>query len=78
MIRRAPVGVLVLACLGGLALSAPLARAEPSPSPASSKDGAAAKAPHGGTKAKGAPKRRRPKRDVHEGDRDENGIVYTK
>jgi hypothetical protein len=55
-----------------------VARAESPPAPASSKDGSTAKAPEAGTKTKGANKRRRPKRNIHEGDEDVNGIIYTK
>jgi hypothetical protein len=78
MIRRVRLGVVVITCLRHLALSAPVARAESPPAPASSKDGSTAKAPEAGTKTKGANKRRRPKRNIHEGDEDVNGIIYTK
>ncbi len=79
MTRGVRAWARVVASFACLALSARIARAESSSTPApASADGPAVKAPEASKKTKGTNRRRRPKRNIHEGDRDENGVVYTK
>ncbi|HVV52412.1 MAG TPA: hypothetical protein VHO06_22285 [Polyangia bacterium] len=73
MIAPSKLALLGLAWL----LAAPAARAASPPAPPPPKPDAGAPAPAGQT-AKHPPKKRRPKRDVHEGDTDEYGMVYSR
>jgi hypothetical protein len=79
MLRDVRARALVAASLGCLVLSARIALAEPSSTPAAtSTDRSAAKASQASKKTKGKPRQRRPKRSAHEGDEDDNGVIYTK
>ena len=75
MTERRWVATVVFALFAWIAgVFAPPACAE---APPASKDGAGAKASDGDKKkATGKPKKRR--KPVHEGDQDENGVVYSK
>ena len=79
MTERPWVSTVVFAVFAWMAgVFAATARAETPPaSVGASKDGAGAKASEGDKKkATGKPRKRR--KPVHEGDQDENGVVYSK